>query len=447
MKDRNVFVCGECGYESSKWMGKCPQCGSWNTLIEQERIRPVSLSSADKPLPLDKVSAQAQLRIMTGISELDRVLGGGLVSGMAVLLGGDPGIGKSTLLLQAASRLHKFGQVLYVSGEESKSQIKLRADRLKIDDPILLYCDTETGRILQQARDTSCKFLIIDSIQTLVTEGVSSSAGSISQIRTAASLLTQYAKDSGTVVLMVCHVTKDGALAGPRVMEHIVDTVLYFEGDREEGLRLLRSNKNRFGSTNELGVFEMCDDGMREVLDPSRLFLSNEQTVGCAVSCTIEGTRPLLFEVQSLLVPSPFQSPRRTSLGVDVGRLNLLLAVLEKKALLRVSDKDVYCNVVGSLKLIDRGADLAIALCIASSLADMPLPPSTAALGEIGLTGELRPVSQSESRIKECVRQGYTNIIVPASAKLPAIEGARLLKAKNIGDAIRYLKNGKGGER
>lgn len=443
MKDKSLFVCGECGYETAKWMGKCPQCGSWNTLMEEERIRISVPTTAEKPTPLNKVSTSEQERIHTGIGELDRVLGGGLVSGMVVLLGGDPGIGKSTLLLQVADRLLKFGQVLYVSGEESKAQLKLRASRLKIDSELLLYCDTSLDHLLHQARETKCRFLIVDSIQTMVSEGVSSAAGSVTQVRTATALLTQFAKESGTIVLIVGHVTKDGTLAGPRVMEHIVDTVLYFEGDRQEGLRLLRSMKNRFGSTNELGVFEMCDDGMREVLDPSRLFLSGENTTGCAITCMMEGTRPLLAEVQSLLVPTAFGSPRRTAIGTDIGRLNLLLAVLEKKAFLKVSDKDVYCNVVGNLRLVDRGADLAISLCIASALLDKPLPSGTVALGEIGLTGELRTVSHMESRIKECTRQGYNNILVPKTTKAK-VEGAKLLRVEGIADAIRYLVNGEG---
>ncbi|MDO4564752.1 MAG: DNA repair protein RadA [Clostridia bacterium] len=446
MKDKTTFVCGECGYETLKWMGKCPQCGSWNTLVEEERIKLSAASPAEKPTPLNQVSAETLPRIKTGMSELDRVLGGGLVSGMAVLIGGDPGIGKSTLLLQTASRLLSFGMALYASGEESKAQLKLRANRLGIDNELLLYCDTNVDQIIDQCKRSKCRFLIVDSIQTMVCPGVSSAAGSISQVRTATALLTQFAKESGVVVLIVGHVTKDGTLAGPRVMEHIVDTVLHFEGDRLEGLRLLRSVKNRFGSTDELGVFEMCDDGMREVPDPSRLFLSSESQTGCAVSCMMEGSRPLLVEVQALLVPTAFGSPRRTSPGLDVGRLNLLLAVIERKALLKVSDKDVYCNVVGNLRLADRSSDLAIAMSVSSALLDKPLPKGMVAIGEIGLTGELRTVSRMETRIKECVRQGYTVILVPKGAKLPQFEGAKLLRAATIGDAVRYLVNGGGGK-
>ncbi|MDD3400479.1 MAG: DNA repair protein RadA [Eubacteriales bacterium] len=446
MKDKSLFVCGECGYETAKWMGRCPQCGSWNTLVEEERIKVDIPPSQEKPTKLNKVSISEDKRILTGIGELDRVLGGGLVGGMVVLLGGDPGIGKSTLLLQAANKLTAHGQVLYVSGEESKSQIKLRASRLNIDSELLIYCDTSLERLLLQARETKCRFLIVDSIQTMVSDSVASAAGSITQVRTATALLTQFAKETGTIVLIVGHVTKDGTLAGPRVMEHIVDTVLYFEGDRQEGLRLLRSVKNRFGSTNELGVFEMCDDGMHEVTDPSRLFLSGQSTTGCAVTCMMEGTRPLLAETQALLVPTAFGSPRRTAIGTDIGRLNLLLAVLEKKALLKVSDKDVYCNVVGSLKLVDRGADLAVSLAVASALLDTPLPKGTTAIGEVGLTGELRSVARMDARVKECARQGYTNILVPKNTKVKC-DDATLLHVENIGDAVRYLVKGEGAKK
>lgn len=442
MKDKTLFVCGECGYETPKWMGKCPQCGSWNSLVEEEKLAPIASTQRvrEKPVPLNRVNADEQKRTLIGIGELDRVLGGGLVGGMVVLLGGDPGIGKSTLLIQVANRLQHKGQVLYASGEESKSQIKLRARRLNIDSELLLLCDTSIDSIIKHAREQNCRYLIVDSIQTMVTESASSAAGSITQVRTCTALLTQLAKETGMVVLIVGHVTKDGTLAGPRVMEHIVDTVLYFEGDRQEGLRLLRAVKNRFGSTNELGVFEMCDDGMREVTDPSRLFVTGENTIGCAITCMMEGSRPLLAEVQSLLVSTAFGSPRRTAIGTDIGRLNLLLAVLEKKAFLRVSDKDVYCNVVGNLKLSDRGTDLAVALCIASALLDKPLPTGTVALGEVGLTGELRVVSQMDSRIRECARQGYSRVIVPRSLKAKAAD-IELVRAKDLAEAVRLIGN------
>ena len=437
-KDKLIYVCGECGYETAKWMGKCPQCGSWNTLMEDTAVKVQLPRENARAVKLSAVSGAIAKRSSTGIAELDRVLGGGLLPGMAVLLGGDPGIGKSTLLLQAADALAKSANVLYVSGEESGAQIKLRAERLGVKSDFSLLCGTGIAAILDEARSSKCDVLIIDSIQTMESDESESAPGSVSQVRAATVQLTRYAKDTGTVVLIVGHVTKDGAIAGPRVLEHIVDTVLYFEGDRHEGLRLLRAVKNRFGSTNEVGVFEMTDEGMREVPDPSRLFLSGEQAAGCAVTCLVEGSRPLLCEVQSLVTNTAFSSPRRAAAGVDNGRLALLLAVLEKKAHLRLTDKDVYINVVGNLVLSERGADLALTLCIASALSDTALPAHTAAIGEVGLTGELRPVSQTDARIRECARLGYTNIIVPKTVHAKAPDGAKLLRISSIGEAIAH---------
>lgn len=440
MKEKTLYVCGECGYETPRWMGKCPQCGSWNTLVEEERV--LSHAAAQittKAVPLQNVRAEAQTRISTGIGELDRVLGGGLVKGMVVLLGGDPGIGKSTLLLEAADNLSASGPVLYVSGEESNSQIKLRADRLGVKgENLYLYTETSAEAAIERARETKAQMLIVDSIQTMESEAAESAAGSISQVRAATALFTRFAKDTGTVVWIVGHVTKDGAIAGPRVLEHIVDTVLYFEGDRHEGLRLLRAVKNRFGSTNELGVFEMCETGMREVKDPGALFVSGRNVVGTAITCVLEGSRPLLCEIQSLLCPSAFQSPRRTAVGLDVNRLNVILAVLERKARLRVSDKDVYCDVAGSLRIVDRGADLATAMCVASSILEKPLPEKTVLIGEVGLTGEIRAASQLDTRVREAVRLGYTTVLVPARAKI-ADPGCRLVRVGDISEAIRAL--------
>ncbi|MBA4347273.1 MAG: DNA repair protein RadA [Clostridiales bacterium] len=439
-KDRVTYICGECGYESAKWMGKCPQCESWNTMNEFAAVKVKSAApsgtavsqklSKVQPLPLKRVSA--------GMGELDRVLGGGLIRGMVVLLGGDPGIGKSTLLLQAADTLAEDGVVLYVSGEESASQIKLRADRLGMKNDIDILCETDLDQIIDEASGTRCSVLIVDSIQTIISEESAGAPASVSQVRAATARLTRYAKETGVIVLIVGHVTKDGNIAGPRVLEHIVDTVLYFEGDRHEGLRLLRAVKNRFGSTNEVGVFEMGDGGMREVADPSRLFLSGESAPGCCVTCAMEGTRPILAEVQSLLTDNAFGNPRRTSAGVDTGRLSLLLAVLEKKAHLRLSTKDVYLNVVGGLKLDERSTDLAVALCVASAMMDLPLPPRTAALGEIGLTGEVRALSRIETRLNECVRLGYDTVLLPKAAKAPKIEGLKLVPVATIGEAIAY---------
>jgi DNA repair protein RadA/Sms len=439
-KDRVTYICGECGYESAKWMGKCPQCESWNTMTEFAEVKVKSSVRVGTAVSqkLSKVQPLPQKRISAGMGELDRVLGGGLIRGMVVLLGGDPGIGKSTLLLQAADTLAEDGVVLYVSGEESASQIKLRADRLGMKNDIDILCETDLDQIIDEATNTRCSVLIVDSIQTIVSEESAGAPASVSQVRAATARLTRYAKETGVIVLIVGHVTKDGNIAGPRVLEHIVDTVLYFEGDRHEGLRLLRAVKNRFGSTNEVGVFEMGDGGMREVADPSRLFLSGESAPGCCVTCAMEGTRPILAEVQSLLTDNAFGNPRRTSAGVDTGRLSLLLAVLEKKAHLRLSTKDVYLNVVGGLKLDERSTDLAVALCVASAMMDLPLPARTAALGEVGLTGEVRALSRIETRLNECVRLGYDTVLLPKAAKAPKIEGLKLVPVATVGEAIAY---------
>ncbi len=440
MKEKTLYVCGECGYETPRWMGKCPQCGSWNTLVEEERVsvRPTAAGQT-KAVPLSRVKAEAQTRISTGISELDRVLGGGLVKGMVVLLGGDPGIGKSTLLLEAADNLSAQGPVLYVSGEESNSQIRLRADRLGVKgENLLLYTETSAEDAIERAKECSPVMMIVDSIQTMQSETAESAAGSVSQVRASTALFTRFAKDTGTVVFIVGHVTKDGAIAGPRVLEHIVDTVLYFEGDRHEGLRLLRAVKNRFGSTNELGVFEMCETGMREVRDPGALFVSGRHVAGTAITCVLEGSRPLLCEIQSLLCPTAFGSPRRTAIGLDYNRLNVLLAVLERKARLKLSDQDVYCDIAGSLRVLDRGADLATAMCLASSVLEKPIPEQTVLIGEVGLTGEIRPASQLETRLKEAVRLGYTTALIPARSKVGEV-GMKLVRVSDVSEAIRAL--------
>ena len=439
-KEKTVFLCGECGYESPRWMGKCPACGAWNTMVEEAVVSVRDPQQRGSVQRLSDVSAMHAARVSTGMSELDRVTGGGLLAGMVVLLGGDPGIGKSTLLMQAADCLAGKGAVLYVSGEESAAQLKLRADRLQVQNDMLLLCDTSLEQALEQARAQKADFLIVDSIQTICTEESESAPGSVSQVRAATAALTRFAKENGTAVLIVGHVTKDGAIAGPRVLEHIVDTVLYFEGDRHAGLRLLRAVKNRFGSTNEIGVFEMGEQGMRQVLDPSRLFLSGENATGCAVTCAIEGSRPMLAEVQSLLIETSFGSPRRTAAGIDGGRLSLLLAVLEKRARLKLSDKDVYVNVVGNLRLEERGADLAVALCIASALADKALPPHTAAIGELGLTGELRGAAQMETRLRECLRLGYTHVLLPKHARVAKMEGLTLVPVATIAEAVETIR-------
>lgn len=438
-KDRVTFICGECGYESAKWMGKCPQCDSWNTMTESAQVKVKAASPGSSvSQKLSKVTPLPQKRVSAGMEELDRVLGGGLLRGMAVLLGGDPGIGKSTLLLQAADALGRDGIVLYASGEESAAQIKLRADRLGMKNDIDILCETDLEHIIDEAIAVKCNVLIIDSIQTMFSEESAGAPGSVSQVRAATARLTRFAKDTGVVVFIVGHVTKDGNIAGPRVLEHIVDTVLYFEGDRHEGLRLLRAVKNRFGSTNEVGVFEMCDNGMREVVDPSKLFLSGESAPGCAVTCAMEGSRPILAEVQALLTDNAFGNPRRTSAGVDAYRLSLMLAVLEKKAHLKLSNKDVYLNVVGGLRLDERSTDLAVALCVASALMDVPLPKHTAALGEVGLTGEVRGVARIDPRLSECARLGYSTVLVPKLTKKPKIDGLTIVPVSTVGEAIAY---------
>lgn len=435
---RPLFFCGECGYESSKWMGQCPGCGNWNTLVEAAVAKTADRRQSTASL-LSKINMHETWRTSTGIGEFDRVLGGGIVAGMVVLLGGDPGIGKSTLLLQTAGNIAADADVLYITGEESAAQIKERALRLHIGADFMLLCETDLNIVEAEISRLRPALAIVDSIQTMYCAEVSGTAGSVSQIREATAVLTGLAKRTGTAIFVLGHVTKDGGMAGPRILEHMVDMVLYFEGDRHADLRLLRAVKNRYGSTNEIGVFEMRDTGMHEVGDPSRLFLSGQHLPGCAVTCTLEGTRPLLAEVQALIADAVFGSPRRTATGVDNGRLALLLAVLENKARLKLGDQDVYLNVVGGLKLQDRAADLAVALCIASCRKEKPLPEQTASIGEIGLTGEVRAVSQMEKRMRECVRLGFQNLIVPRMDALPKLGGATIIPVRNIAEAVSLL--------
>ena len=438
----SVFFCGECGYESTKWLGKCPACGSWNTMLEQKKISSVSsinnLTYAHA-IPLADVTTTASGRVSSGIGELDRVLGGGIVPGSVTLLGGDPGIGKSTLLMQTAAELTKQGTVLYVTGEESASQLKLRAERLGVGGDMLILAENDLSAIESEVDRVKPAYVMIDSIQTMYSADCSGTNGSISQIREATSLITRMAKRTGAATFIVGHVTKDGAIAGPRILEHMVDTVLYFEGDRQDSFRLLRSVKNRFGSTDEIGVFEMRSTGMAEISDPSTLFITGTDLPGCAVTCAMEGTRPMMVEVQALLSTSPFSNPRRMAAGLDNNRLVLLLAVLEKKAGLRFYDKDVYTNVVGGIRLDERAGDLAVAMCIAGAGADIALPPRTAILGELSLTGEVRPVNRLDKRIQECARLGFSHIVVPNSDTLPKIDGLNYTRVKNIREALCIL--------
>ena len=438
----SVFFCGECGYESTKWLGKCPACGSWNTMLEQKKISSVpsinSLAYAHA-IPLADVTTTASGRVSSGIGELDRVLGGGIVPGSVTLLGGDPGIGKSTLLMQTAAELTKQGTVLYVTGEESASQLKLRAERLGVGGDMLILAENDLSAIESEVDRVKPAYVMIDSIQTMYSADCSGTNGSTSQIREATSLITRMAKRTGAATFIVGHVTKDGAIAGPRILEHMVDTVLYFEGDRQDSFRLLRSVKNRFGSTDEIGVFEMRSTGMAEISDPSTLFITGTDLPGCAVTCAMEGTRPMMVEVQALLSTSPFSNPRRMAAGLDNNRLVLLLAVLEKKAGLRFYDKDVYTNVVGGIRLDERACDLAVAMCIAGAGADIALPPRTAILGELSLTGEVRPVNRLDKRIQECARLGFSHIVVHNSDTLPKIDGLNYTRVKNIREALCIL--------
>ena len=438
----SVFFCGECGYESTKWLGKCPACGSWNTMLEQKKISSVpsinNLTYAHA-IPLADVTTTASGRVSSGIGELDRVLGGGIVPGSVTLLGGDPGIGKSTLLMQTAAELTKQGTVLYVTGEESASQLKLRAERLGVGEDMLILAENDLSAIESEVDRVKPAYVMIDSIQTMYSADCSGTNGSISQIREATSLITRMAKRTGAATFIVGHVTKDGAIAGPRILEHMVDTVLYFEGDRQDSFRLLRSVKNRFGSTDEIGVFEMRSTGMAEISDPSTLFITGTDLPGCAVTCAMEGTRPMMVEVQALLSTSPFSNPRRMAAGLDNNRLVLLLAVLEKKAGLRFYDKDVYTNVVGGIRLDERACDLAVAMCIAGAGADIALPPRTAILGELSLTGEVRPVNRLDKRIQECARLGFSHIVVPNSDTLPKRDGLNYTRVKNIREALCIL--------
>lgn len=438
----SVFFCGECGYESTKWLGKCPACGSWNTMLEQKKISSVpsinNLTYAHA-IPLADVTTTASGRVSSGIGELDRVLGGGIVPGSVTLLGGDPGIGKSTLLMQTAAELTKQGTVLYVTGEESASQLKLRAERLGVGGDMLILAENDLSAIESEVDRVKPAYVMIDSIQTMYSADCSGTNGSTSQIREATSLITRMAKCTGAATFIVGHVTKDGAIAGPRILEHMVDTVLYFEGDRQDSFRLLRSVKNRFGSTDEIGVFEMRSTGMAEISDPSTLFITGTDLPGCAVTCAMEGTRPMMVEVQALLSTSPFSNPRRMAAGLDNNRLVLLLAVLEKKAGLRFYDKDVYTNVVGGIRLDERAGDLAVAMCIAGAGADIALPPRTAILGELSLTGEVRPVNRLDKRIQECARLGFSHIVVPNSDTLPKVDSLNYTRVKNIREALCIL--------
>lgn len=417
-KEKTVFVCSECGYECARWLGQCPSCKAWNTLLETQTVEPVKNAKApagEAAIYLKDVSLERSDRWPTGFAELDRVLGSGIVEGSVVLAGGEPGIGKSTLLLQVADALARQGRkVLYISGEESLRQVRIRAGRLGTSGDILMLAETEISNCIERMRETSPDFVVVDSIQSMYSSRLSPSAGSVSQIKECASLLTREAKTSGASVFIIGHVTKEGAIAGPRVLEHMVDTVLYFEGERQGTFRILRAVKNRFGSTNEIGVFDMREDGMKEVTNPSELLLG-ERSAGVSGSCVypaMEGTRPMLLEIQALVSATSFQMPRRIGAGLDYNRMALIIAVLEKRIGLKLFNQDVYLNVAGGLRLTEPAADLAMAASIVSSFRDKAVS-DTVAIGEIGLTGEVRGIGQVEKRLSECARMGFTKAVIP----------------------------------
>lgn len=441
-----LYQCQSCGFTSPKWLGKCPDCGAWNSFVEEvQALRDTKLRKQEtaEPVALSEISHSTGSRHSTEISEFDRTLGGGVVLGSVILIGGDPGIGKSTLLLQALKGLIKLGKVMYVSGEESPEQIKIRADRLKIQSrDIILLPETSLEGIISVAQEINPKAIVIDSIQTIFSLELPSAPGSVSQIRECATKLMFFAKKYGIPLFLIGHVTKDGAIAGPRVLEHIVDTVLYFEGDKGAPFRILRTVKNRFGPTNEIGVFEMTEAGLKEVDNPSQLFLSEMpiKAPGSVVTACLEGTRPLLVEIQALVSTSSFGVPRRTALGVDYNRVNLLIAVLDKRIGMHLGNMDIFVNVVGGLKIDEPAIDMAIVAAVASSFRNAPIESGTFVFGEIGLSGELRAISQAEIRIKEAAKLGLKRGVIPSNnAKNLKESGVEVIGAKNVEEALEIL--------
>jgi len=422
--EKSVYACQNCGFQSPKWLGRCPDCGSWNTLLEESLGLSASAHPWEEgparrphPQPLGEISSQGEQRVLVGIEELDRVLGGGLVPGSAVLIGGDPGIGKSTLILQTLDRLAALGyKSLYISGEESAQQIKMRGERLGAENSqVLVVSETSLEAVFKILKDLQPHFVAIDSIQTIYSGEMSSAPGSVSQVREAAGRLMVWAKKSNTSLFLIGHVTKEGLIAGPRVLEHMVDTVLYFEGERGHVYRILRAVKNRFGSTNEIGVFEMKDSGLVEVKDPSRMFLSERpiDVPGSIVLPSLEGSRPILVEIQALVSQTNFGVPRRTAMGVETNRVSLIVAVLEKKAGLNLLNQDIFLNVAGGIRIDEPAVDLGIAAALAGSFLDRPISAQTVLFGEVGLTGEVRAVSQSLLRVKEAQKLGFSRCLLP----------------------------------
>lgn len=452
-KGKTMYFCQECGYESAKWLGQCPGCRKWNTFVEEK----VTISAKTKekkattggnlPTRLFDISTKEEERIPTGMEELDRVLGGGIVKGSLSLVGGDPGIGKSTLLLQVCRNLVNQGRkVLYISGEESLRQIRMRAERLgTFDKELLLYCDTDMDMIGNVIENTCPEMVVIDSIQTMCSEDVSSAPGSVSQVREVTARLMAISKKMGPAVFIVGHVTKEGVVAGPRTLEHMVDTVLYFEGERHASYRILRGVKNRFGSTNEIGVFEMRKEGLVEVANPSAFMLNGRpiDASGSVVVCSVEGTRPILIEIQALVTPTNFQLPKRTAVGIDYNRVSLLMAVLEKKAGLRLGGCDAYVNLAGGMKMNEPAMDLGIVMAIASSYKNRAVDSKTIIFGEVGLTGEVRGVSQAETRIREAKKMGFERCILPFSNVEGLLEpdrmGIQLTGVSKVQDVLRCL--------
>ena len=449
----SAFFCQNCGYESAKWMGQCPGCKEWNTFVE-ELVDRKALSgsgkrkpaSEAKPVPLSSIVASDEERVSTNMKELDRVLGGGIVRGSLVLVGGDPGIGKSTLLLQVCRNLSAQGlSVLYVSGEESLQQIKIRAERIgTFTDHLQLLCETNLELIREVVERQKPQIVVIDSVQTMYNESVGSTPGSVSQVREATSVLMQIAKGMDISIFIVGHVTKEGVVAGPRVLEHMVDTVLYFEGDRHESYRILRGVKNRFGSTNEIGVFEMRTEGLAEVENPSEYMLSGKpaDASGSVVACSVEGTRPILLEIQALICHSYFNNPRRTATGTDFNRVNLLLAVLEKRLGMQLSDCDAYVNIAGGIRMNEPAIDLGIVLATISSKLDLTIDEKTICFGEVGLSGEVRGVTMAEQRVAEAAKLGFKRCILPSvclgAAK--SVKGIELVGVSNVKEALEAIQ-------
>ena len=447
-KNTTVFVCNECGYESSKWLGKCPACNNWNTFVEEKAITNTSGKDKKKersePISLNQVEKRATIRIKTGIEELDRVLGGGFVEGSLTLLGGEPGIGKSTLILQICDKIQLDGKILYVSGEESAEQIKLRADRLGIKKENLLFlAETDIDNVEYGIEKYNPKFVIIDSVQTMYSEEITSAPGSVSQVREITARIMKMCKKANITTIIIGHVTKDGNIAGPRVLEHMVDTVLYIEGERYFSYRILRGVKNRFGSTNEIGMFEMKNEGLVEIKNPSSILISEREgnPPGSIIVVSLEGTRPLLLELQALSVPSVFGIPRRNAIGIDYNRLTLLMAVLEKRAGLNLGSQDIYLNIVGGIKVNEPALDLGIVLATASVFKNISIKEDVVAIGEVGLTGEVRSINMIEKRVKEAEKLGYKTCIIPESNKKLLKEKFNLdiIGAKNIIDAMKFL--------